>query len=176
MHRMICEVVGGSEERPALIDGSGGHVVSYGTLACRVERVAAGLAERGFGAGDVLGLWAPNMPQWAGVALGAMAAGGTVTGINPAYTERELKVQLADSGASVLVTVQALASAALSAASATGVREVIVLGEAEGATPILDLIHGEAPARWRGRRGRLPRLALEPDGPPRAAKVQGRSV
>lgn len=66
LHRMICEVVGGSEERPALIDGSTGHVVSYGTLACRVERVAAGLAERGFGAGDVLGLWAPNMPQWAG--------------------------------------------------------------------------------------------------------------
>jgi long-subunit acyl-CoA synthetase (AMP-forming) len=45
-----------------------------------------------------------------------------------------------------LVTVVPLVPAALSAASATGVREVISLGEAEGATPILDLIHGEAPA------------------------------
>ena len=26
--------------------------------------------------GDMLALWAPNLPQWAGVALGAMAAGG----------------------------------------------------------------------------------------------------
>ena len=31
------------------------------------------LAERGFGPGDVLALWLPNLPRWAGVALGAMA-------------------------------------------------------------------------------------------------------
>jgi acyl-CoA synthetase (AMP-forming)/AMP-acid ligase II len=111
-----------------LIDGLSGYVVSYGTLASRVERVAAGLAERGFGAGDVLALWAPNVVQWAGVALGAMSAGGAVTGINPGYTERELKGQLADSGASVLVTVPPLAATALSASSGARAREVVVLG------------------------------------------------
>ena len=67
-------------------DGARG--VATRTLASRVERVAAGLAARGFGAGDVLALWAPNLPPWAGVALGAMAAGGTVTGANPACTGR----------------------------------------------------------------------------------------
>src|SRR5829696_6482463 len=116
LHRLVAETAGGMGESPALIDGSTGYVVSYGTLASRIERVAAGLAARGFGAGDVLALWAPNLPQWAGVALGAMVAGGTVTGINPAFTERELKGQIADSRASILVTVPSLVPAALSVA------------------------------------------------------------
>jgi acyl-CoA synthetase (AMP-forming)/AMP-acid ligase II len=145
LHGMVGETALGWEERPALIDGATDSTVTYGTLASRVERVAAGLAGRGFGVGDVLALWAPNLPQWAGVALGAMAAGGTVTGVNPAYTERELRGQLADSGASVLVTVPSLVPAALSAASSTGVRDVVVLGEADGATPILELIEGGDP-------------------------------
>jgi acyl-CoA synthetase (AMP-forming)/AMP-acid ligase II len=138
----------------ALIDGPTGQTVGYDLLASRIERVAAGLAARGFGPGDVLALWAPNLPAWAGVALGAMAAGGTVTGANPAYTERELVGQLRDAGASVLVTVPALVPAARSAAAAAGVGEVVVVGEAEGATPIAALLAGDAPA---------PDVALDPD-------------
>jgi acyl-CoA synthetase (AMP-forming)/AMP-acid ligase II len=138
----------------ALIDGPSGQTVGYDLLASRIERVAAGLAARGFGPGDVLALWAPNLPPWAGVALGAMAAGGTVTGANPASTERELVGQLSDAGASVLVTVPPLAPAARSAAAAAGVGEVVVVGEAEGATPIAALLAGDAPA---------PDVALDPD-------------
>ncbi|HSL01306.1 MAG TPA: AMP-binding protein [Rubrobacteraceae bacterium] len=140
LHRMIAEVAAELEDKPALIDGSTGLQVTYATLASRVERVAAGLAARNFGVGDVLALWAPNIPQWAGVALGAMAVGGVVTGINPGYTEGELKGQLTDSGASILATIPPLVPAALSAAISSGVREVIALGEAEGATSILELI------------------------------------
>ena len=61
--------------------------------------MAALLAERGLGPGDVLALWAPNLPPWAGVALGAMRAGVAVTGVSPAAAEPELAAQLADSGA-----------------------------------------------------------------------------
>jgi acyl-CoA synthetase (AMP-forming)/AMP-acid ligase II len=146
--RMIAAGAG-----PALVDGPTGQVVTYDLLASRVERVAAGLAARGFRPGDVLALWAPNLPPWAGVALGAMAAGGTVTGANPAYTERELVGQLTDSGASVLVTVPPLVPAARSAAVAAGVGEVVVIGEAAGATPIAALLAGDAPA---------PDVALDP--------------
>jgi acyl-CoA synthetase (AMP-forming)/AMP-acid ligase II len=138
----------------ALVDGPTGQTVGYDLLAARIERVAAGLAARGFGPGDVLALWAPNLPPWACVALGAMAAGGTVTGANPAYTERELVGQLTDAGASVLVTVPALVPAARSAAAAAGVGEMVVIGEAEGATPIAALLAGDAPA---------PGVALDPD-------------
>jgi acyl-CoA synthetase (AMP-forming)/AMP-acid ligase II len=136
------------------VGGTTGLTVPYELLASRVERVAAGLAALGFGTGDVLALWAPNLPPWAGVALGAMAAGGTVTGANPACTERELVRQLTDSGASVLVTVPALVPAARSAAAAAGAGEVVVLGEADGATPIAALLATDAPA---------PDVALDPD-------------
>jgi acyl-CoA synthetase (AMP-forming)/AMP-acid ligase II len=154
LHRVIAETAARVGDRPALVDGTTGQTVTYATLVSRVERVAAGLGERGFGTGDVLALWAPNMPQWAGVALGAMAAGGTVTGINPLCAEGELSRQLKDSGASVLVTIPPLASAALSAAASTRVREVISLGDAEGATSIMELISSGAPA---------PDVALDPE-------------
>jgi acyl-CoA synthetase (AMP-forming)/AMP-acid ligase II len=98
LHRMVLEAATRFGDRPALVDGASGAVVSYRLLAERVEGVAAGLAARGFGPGDVLALWAPNLPQWAGVALGAMAAGGTVTGASPAATERELRTRLPTPG------------------------------------------------------------------------------
>src|SRR4029453_9808946 len=119
--------------------------VGYALLARRVGQVAAGLAAGGFGPGDVLALWAPNLPQWAGVALGAMAAGGAVTGASPAASERELATQLADSRASVLVTVPPLVPVARAAASAAGTRELVALGEADGATPIQDLLAAAGP-------------------------------
>jgi acyl-CoA synthetase (AMP-forming)/AMP-acid ligase II len=149
LHRMVAAGPG-----PALIDGPTGLTVTYDLLASRVERVAAGLAARGFGTGDVLALWAPNLPPWAGVALGAMAAGGTVTGANPACTERELVRQLTDSGASILVTIPTLVPTARSAGAAAGIGEVVVLGEADGATPIAALLASDAPA---------PDVALDPD-------------
>jgi acyl-CoA synthetase (AMP-forming)/AMP-acid ligase II len=138
--RMVLEAADRLGDRPALVDGPSGTTVSYRLLAERVRGVAAGLAAREFGPGDVLALWAPNLPQWAGVALGAMAAGGTVTAASPAATERELITQLADAGASVLVTVPSLVPAARSVAAATGIREVVAFGEAGGATSILDLL------------------------------------
>jgi acyl-CoA synthetase (AMP-forming)/AMP-acid ligase II len=144
LHQMVLEAAARFADRPALVDGPSGTAVGYRLLAERVRGVAAGLAAHGFRPGDVLALWAPNLPQWAGVALGAMAAGGTVTGANPACTERELATQLADAGASVLVTVPHLLPAARAAAAAAGVGELVVLGDADaepgGATPILDLL------------------------------------
>ena len=89
--------------RPALVDGAGGGGVTYAELVRRADRVAALLAERGLGPGDVLALWAPNVPAWAGVALGALRAGVAVTGVSPAAAEPELAAQLADSGAELVV-------------------------------------------------------------------------
>jgi acyl-CoA synthetase (AMP-forming)/AMP-acid ligase II len=154
LHRMITERAAGLEDCTALIDGTAGQTITYATLALRVESVAAGLAARGFGSGGVLALLAPNMPQWAGVALGAMAVGGTVSGVNLACTERELTQQLSDSGTSILVTIPPLVPAALAAAASAGVKEVVVLGEAEGATPIIELIASGDTA---------PEVALDPD-------------
>ncbi|HEX8931443.1 MAG TPA: AMP-binding protein, partial [Actinomycetota bacterium] len=146
LHRLIAEAAARFADRPALVDGPTGTTVSYQLLASRIGTVAAGLAARGFGPGEVLAIWAPNLPQWAGVALGAMAAGGTVTGANPACTEHELARQLADAQASVLVTVPSLAPVARAAAKAAGVCGVVALGEAEGVTPISALLEAGSDA------------------------------
>ena len=97
--------------RPALVDGESGDGVTYAELVRRADRVAALLAERGLGPGDVLAVWLPNVPAWAGVALGALRAGVAVTGVSPAATDEELAAQLDDSGAKLVVTLPGLALA-----------------------------------------------------------------
>jgi acyl-CoA synthetase (AMP-forming)/AMP-acid ligase II len=133
-------------ERPALIDAPTGLTVTYELLAERIEQLAAGLRARRIGPGFVAAIWARNMPQWAGFALGALRAGGTVTGVSPVATERELAGQLADACADVIITVPARVDAALAAATSAGVREVVVIGEAPNAVSAADLIAAGADA------------------------------
>jgi acyl-CoA synthetase (AMP-forming)/AMP-acid ligase II len=152
--QLVRDAAARAPEHAALVDGESGTVVSRATLAARLDRVAAGLAVRGFRPGDVLAIHAPNMAPWAGVALAAMAAGGVVTGINPLVTQREITAQLRDAGASVLVTVPALMEQARKAAAeCDGVRDVVVIGETSEATPIVELLSCDAPT---------PNLALDP--------------
>src|SRR4029453_18572167 len=140
VHEFLFEHAARFGDKPALIDGPTGRALSYRQLAGAVERVAAGLAARGFGKGDVLALSSPNLPEYAVALYGAMAAGGAVTGANPLLTAGELAGQLADAGASVLVTVPPFLVGARAAAARAGVGEVLVFGEAEGATRFAGLL------------------------------------
>ncbi|MET7966332.1 AMP-binding protein [Micromonospora sp. NPDC005305] len=127
-------------DKPALVDGATGRAISYRQLAAGVERIAAGLVARGFAAGDVVALYSPNLPEYALAAYGTMAAGGIVTGANPTLTVEELAGQLADAAARLLVTVPPFLDRAMAAAELAGVEEVLVFGEAAGATPFRQLI------------------------------------
>jgi acyl-CoA synthetase (AMP-forming)/AMP-acid ligase II len=120
------------DSKPALIDGSTGHIITYGQLATLARRLAIGLSERGFGRGDVLAIYSPNLPEYAAAVHGVVAAGGTVTTINPLATAHEVATQLNDARASYLVTHPALLPNALQAAEQSAVREVVVFGEAAG--------------------------------------------
>jgi acyl-CoA synthetase (AMP-forming)/AMP-acid ligase II len=148
VHELVLRHAARLGDKPALIDGASGRSISYRELAAGVERVAAGLAARGFVPGDVLALYSPNLPEYALAAYGAMAAGGVVTGANPMATAAELAGQLADAQAKLLVTVPAFLDRALLAAEKAGVEDVVVLGEEPGATPFRDLIaHRHPPVR-----------------------------
>ncbi|MEM7435888.1 MAG: 4-coumarate--CoA ligase family protein [Myxococcota bacterium] len=114
---------------PALVEGSSGRTVTYGEFAAAVRALAGGLNARGFTPGNVLAIMAPNLPEYAVVFHGTAYAGGTVTTINPTYTAGEVKHQLKDSGASLLVTVSMFADVAKEAAEGTGVEEVFTLDE-----------------------------------------------
>ncbi|HZB44594.1 MAG TPA: AMP-binding protein, partial [Pyrinomonadaceae bacterium] len=134
----------GRAERPALIDGVGGRVLTYAQLPGAVRAAAAGLARRGFVKGDVLALFSPNLPEYV-VAFHAVATlGGVVTPVNPQYTVEELSKQLQDSGAKYLVTIPPLLERAREAAEGKGLSELFVFGEAEGATPFAALLEGGA--------------------------------
>jgi acyl-CoA synthetase (AMP-forming)/AMP-acid ligase II len=121
--------------KPALIDGVSGRLLTYGELATAVQRAAAGLADRDFQKGDVFAIYAPNCLEYA-VAFHAVASrGGIVTTINPAYTADELVYQLGDSGARYLLTTPELFENASEAAARAGIDELFVLGDAPGAVP-----------------------------------------
>jgi 4-coumarate--CoA ligase len=138
----------GHEDAPALIDGSSGRVLSIGALAEGVRRLAGGLSERGFGPGSVTAILAPNLPEYAVVFHGVAWAGGTLTTINPTYTPPEVRHQLIDSGAGLLVTVAPFLDTARAAAEGTAVREIAVIGEAPpGATPLSALMGAPQPAQ-----------------------------
>jgi len=127
-------------DRPALIDGVSGRTMTYAELAEQVRRAAAGLAAHGFGPGDVLALVCPNIPEYAVMFLAALRLGGIVTPVNPLFKRGELRFQLRDSRASLLVTTPTALDTALAAAEQSAVREVIVVGEAPGATPLRALL------------------------------------
>lgn len=135
-------------DKPALIDGPTGRIVSYAELAAAVGHVAAGLASRGFGKGDVLAIFAPNSPEFAIAFLGAAAAGGVVTTVSPLAPLDDVAKQIHNAGACYLITIPPFLDRAIPAAERAGVREVFVFGEAEGATPFAALMpaSGRAPA------------------------------
>ena len=75
-------VLGGAAargERPAIVDAVSGAVLTYAQLAEDVDRCAAGLAARGLAPGEVVGIYAPNVPEYAVAFHGVARAGGTNT-------------------------------------------------------------------------------------------------
>ncbi len=137
LHDLVRTCANVHGPRTALVDGRSGAAITYAQLARRIERIAAALIERGH-PGDVLALLAPNMPPWAGVALGAMTAGLAVTPVSIACTERELRAQLIETGASVLVTIPRLIDVARAAADKTAVEHIAVIGRTDGVTSVHD--------------------------------------
>jgi acyl-CoA synthetase (AMP-forming)/AMP-acid ligase II len=134
-------------DKPALVDAPSGRTISYGQLAPLARRAAAGLAARGFGQGDVLAIYAPNVPEYAVATSAVLSLGGVVTTANPLYRPAELAKQIVDSGARAILTVPPFLEAARQAAAEAGCRELYVLGDAPGATPFAALLAhpGEPP-------------------------------
>ncbi|MGL4235505.1 AMP-binding protein [Tabrizicola sp.] len=127
----------GDPDRVVLIDGPSGAEMTAGALADGIRRLAGGLRARGIGKGTVVALMAPNSPEYAVVFHGIAYAGATVTTINPTYTAPEVAHELADSGASLLITIPAFLATARAAAPEM---EIVLIGEAEGVLPLASLM------------------------------------
>jgi acyl-CoA synthetase (AMP-forming)/AMP-acid ligase II len=127
-------------DRAAMIDGPSGRTYTFAELRDRVHQFAGGLVARGFKRGDTLGLMAPNVPEYAIVFHGVAVAGGTVTTINPTYGAEEVRFQLKDAGASMLITIGMFAETAKAAIEGTDVTEVLTLDGAEGTGDAMALL------------------------------------
>src|SRR5256885_9929229 len=161
LHRLVLARAAERGTKPALIGGPSGGILTYAALTRGADRVAAGLAARGFKRGDVLGLSPPTLPEFALVFHGTLAAGGVVTTINSLATEQDVEHQLRNAGARVLVTVPPFLDRAAPAASKLGIDQLFVLGEAVGTTPFAALLASDAPAP-RGTIHPPPDLARRP--------------
>ena len=111
-------------DKPAFINM--GKSITYGELD-RLSRDFAGylLGELKLKKGDRVAIMMPNCLQYPVAILGVLRAGLTVVNTNPMYTARELKHQLVDSGASVLVVMDNFGNVAQEVlAQVPGVRAV----------------------------------------------------
>lgn len=146
VHRFVLERAGELGDKPALVDGGTGRVLTYGQLDELVRRTAAGLAARGFTHGDVFAAHLPNLPEYA-VAFHAVASlGGALAPVSPLATTGEIVTQLTAARARYLLTLPQLMGRAAEAAGRSGVEEVFVLGEAAGATPLVALLAHDGPS------------------------------
>jgi len=140
-------------DKPALIDGPSGRTLTFTQLIGAIRLVAASLSQRGFGKGDVLAIYSPNIPEYAIAFHAVSLVGGTVTTVNPLYTANELAHQLEDANAKYLLTVSHFVENAKKAADQTGVEEVFTFDPVDDATPFASLLQSD---------GNLPEVDIDP--------------
>lgn len=130
-------------DRPALIDGTTGAVTTYAELREKIRRFGGGLQQKGFGPGSTLAIMALTCPEYAVVFHGTALAGATVTTLNPTYTADEIRHQLQDSGATIMVTIPMVLEVARAACEGTKIEEIFVIGEATDGVPSISDIDGD---------------------------------
>ena len=126
-------------DRVAMINGTTGATFTFAELKDHIYRLAGGLVENGFADGMTIGLMAPNCPEYAIVFHAVALAGGTVTTINPTYGAEEVRFQLNDARASMLITTHMFAATALEAAEGTAVSSVFSIGGGDGIAALSEL-------------------------------------
>ena len=124
----------------ATVDVSGRTSYTFAELATQMRRAARGLREMGFRKGDVLAILAPNVPEYPIVYHAAALAGGIIVALNPLDTSDDLVDRLEEAGARFLVTVPHEMAKVTGLLDRTDVEQVVVIGEADGATPLAALV------------------------------------
>jgi len=113
-----------------------GRRYSYAETLDGANRVACGLKALGYGPGDRIGLFLPNVPHYVAAYYGILKLGATVVNFSPLYSVEELEAQVEDSGTRLLFTLSATAllPTALKVLEASSL-ERLVVGSVAGALP-----------------------------------------
>ena len=104
LHNVILDSCRKFPQKTALIDTSTNRRFTYAEYGETVERLARGLVAAGLQPGEVVAIFLPNSWEFAAAYHAATLAGGIPTLLNPTYREREVRYQLENSGAALLIT------------------------------------------------------------------------
>jgi long-chain acyl-CoA synthetase len=104
LHDAILAACGRNSQKTALVDTSCGRRMTYAEYGEKVEGLARGLIAAGLQPGDVVAIFLFNSWEFCVSYHAATLAGGIPTLLNPTYREREVRYQLENSGAALLIT------------------------------------------------------------------------
>jgi fatty-acyl-CoA synthase len=102
----LRRVAAAAGDQEALVDVPSGRRWTYRQLDADVDTVALGLIASGIEAGDRVGIWAPNCPEWVLLQYATARMGAILVNINPAYQTSELGYVLRQSGIRLLVSAE----------------------------------------------------------------------
>jgi long-chain acyl-CoA synthetase len=104
MHDAVLASCRKHSEKTALVDTSCGRRLSFAEYGETVEALARGLVAAGLKPGEVVAIFLCNSWEFCTIYHAATLAGGIPTLLNPSYREREVRHQLGNSGAALLIT------------------------------------------------------------------------
>lgn len=105
-HGLLRQALDRLSDKTALVDGK--RDLTFGELENRSNACARGLARIGVQKGDRVALLVPNSVEFEVAFFGGSKAGAILTSLNPAYKEEEVRYQLDDSGAKVVIVHESL--------------------------------------------------------------------
>src|SRR5580698_9595397 len=104
LHDIILDSCRCHAEKTALVDASCARRFSYADYGDTVESLARGLIAAGVQPGEVIAIFLPNSWEFCVAYHAATLAGAIPTLLNPTYREREVRYQLENSGAALLIS------------------------------------------------------------------------
>jgi long-chain acyl-CoA synthetase len=128
--------------------------IAYAELIERIERLASGLAERGVGPGDAVGLVLYDDPWFVTSFHAITALGAVVVPVNPAFKQAELEFCFRSAGVSAVISDERAAGVCERiAAGLAGEVQVISTSAAHGQARTLDALLEEGSAERLPPRG-----------------------
>jgi long-chain acyl-CoA synthetase len=107
-----------------------GESSSYREVSDQTDQMAARLRSLGIRKGERVGICMPNCPEFVQAYFAILKAGAVVVPVNPLYTAPEIMHQINDAGLETIFCIESLYERIQVARPTTGIRRVIVTGEA----------------------------------------------
>jgi len=104
VHDLILESCHRFPQKTAIVDTSSGRRISYAEYGELVESLARGWVAAGLRPGEVVAIYLLNCWEFCASYHAATLAGAIPTFLNPTFREREVRYQLANSGAAMLLS------------------------------------------------------------------------